>query len=207
MDTIILLTIGGEYNGHMYLYRNAEKSADLFANTIISKFQHHVNINHIKIRGSACNPDNICRTILSLSETECKRIIIYFSGHGDHIGNREFWQTPRGNIDQIKIAGLVNMLKPLVIVISDSCSSEHMVNLKIVDHPYISLGATLDNQDAMMTGDGGLFTIILSEIIDRLQTDFTIRDLFNEIMLSRVEIETFSVNHSHDLILDEKFIH
>lgn len=201
----LLLTIGPEYRGGMFLYHNAEKSADLFESIIVSKIKKE-SLEIIRLRGTECSANNIINTITSISDRKnIKRIYIYYSGHGDHHGNKEFWQTNSGNIDQIKIAELINILNPLVIVISDCCSSEHLVNSNFVKHSYISLGATLDNQDAMMTGEGGLFTLKIFEIINELDINFTFKELFDKITENRIEVETFSIKFSSDQILDEKF--
>ena len=204
VNKITVLTIGPEYRGNLFLYHNAEKSADLFESVVSSKFQ----CNLIRLRGQESNANNIIKEISNLSKIsseECNRIIIYYSGHGNIAGNKEYWETLRGNIDQIKIAELINSLKPLVIVISDSCDSEHMVNAHFINHPYISLGATKQGQDAMMTGDGGLFTIELTRMINELNIDFTFDDLFHKIFDDKIEIETFSIRFSSHDILDEKF--
>ena len=203
---ITVLTIGPEYRGGMYLYHSAEKSADLFEKVISSKFP----CNMIKLRGSNSTSANIIKTISSLSklsENDCERIIIYYSGHGNHIGNKEYWDTASGTVDQIKISELLNMLKPLVLVISDSCSSEHMINSHFIIHPYVSIGATLDYQDAMMTCDGGLFTIELCKIIDEIDVNFTFQELINKVIENRIDVETFSIRYSSSELLLEKFYH
>lgn len=200
----LLLTIGPEYNGSMYLYHNAEKSADLFEETILLKIQCET----IKIRGEDSTENNITKTISELSNrNDLRRIIIYYSGHGNHYANREYWQTSQGNIDQIKIAELVNNIKPLVVIISDSCSSEHMINSKFIHHPYITFGATLDNQDAIMTGDGGLFTLSLIESIKELDLFFTFNDLIDSLNRKKIDIETFSHRYSDNSILSMNFFH
>lgn len=202
---ITVLTIGPEYNGSMYLYHNAEKSADLFETVISSKFP----CNLIRLRGSSSTSENIIKTISLLSKLtneECQRIIIYYSGHGNNVGSKEYWQTSSGIVDQIKISELVNNMKPLVIVISDSCSSEHMVSAKFIKHPYISLGATSHYQDAMMTGDGGLFTLELTRIIKEFSGNFSFHDLIGRIIDDKIEIETFSVSYSSESLLEEMFI-
>lgn len=208
--SIVLITIGPEYNGGMFLYHTAEKSADIFESVIKSKCDSkNYQCKIISLRGSNANANNIINTISSLSnlnETDCKRIIIFYSGHGNSASNKEYWQTPNGNVDQIKISQLINELKPLVIIISDSCSSEHMVNSKFIKNPYISLGATMDDQDAMMSGDGGLFTLELCKIINGIDPNFTFADLFYKIFDNKIDIETFSIKYSSDKLLDEKFL-
>lgn len=196
----LLLTIGAEYSGSMYLYHNAEKSADLFESAITSK----INCTSIKLRGKDANSINIVNSIHNLStRSDLERIIIYYSGHGNHCGNKEHWQTSCGNIDQIKMATLVNELNPLVVVVSESCSSEHMINTKFAKHPYISIGATLDYQDAILTGDGGLFTLKIVESINELHNKSTFNDLMINLMNKKVEIETFSFISSHSDLLNK----
>lgn len=199
----ILLTIGPEYSGGMYLYHNAEKSADLFEQAMLNLFP----IETIKLRGRNASASNILKYIDELiNRSDISRVFIYYSGHGNHCGNREFWQTASGSVDQIKLAELVNKSKPIVIVISDSCSSEHLVNTKLATHSYITLGATLDYQDAIMTGDGGLFTSILVECLKEINHETSFNDLFNMLRTRTVEIETFSFRFSHDHVSDLKFI-
>lgn len=198
----LLLTIGPEYRGGMFLYHNAEKSADLFEKMILSK----IECETIKLRGSNSTATNIVSTITELSKrNDLKRIFIYYSGHGDHCGNKEHWQTSSGNVDQIKMAQLINNLKPLVVVISDSCSSEHMINTKFATHPYVSIGATKDYEDAMMTGDGGLFTLFMKECFDELDSNFTFIDLVDKLQSKKIEVEHFSILSSDVSLLNEKF--
>ncbi len=199
----ILLTIGPEYSGGMYLYHNAEKSADLFEETMKSIF----TIETIKLRGHEASSSNILKYInIIINRSDIQRVYIYYSGHGNNCGNKEFWQTSTGTIDQIKMAELINKSKPLVIVISDSCSSEHMVNCKLASHSFITLGATLDYQDAIMTGDGGLFTNILVECLKKITNETTFNDLFNLLEERSVEIEKFSFRYSSTKIIHEKII-
>lgn len=200
----LLLTIGTEYNGSMYLYHNAEKSADLFETAFIKR----TKCTSIKLRGSECNATNIINKIHELStRTDLDMIIIYYAGHGDHYSNKEFWKTSSGNVDQIKIASLINELTPLVVVVSEACSSEHMVNAKFAKHPYISIGSTLDYQDAIMTGDGGLFTMALVECINELNNDAKFIDLMILLNSKKVEIETFSfLTSSNDVLMNKVFI-
>ena len=201
---ITILTIGPEYNGGMYLYHTAERSADLFESVMNSKFE----CNTIRLRGLQSTSSNIINTISNLSnltEDDCERIIIYYSGHGNHTGNKEYWQTASGNVDQIRISQLLNNLKPLVIVISDSCSSEHLVNSQFIKHPYISLGATMDNEDAIMTCEGGLFTLELTKIINEFKSNFTFDELIKKIVEHRIEVETFSIKFSSDDLIHKMF--
>ena len=204
VKTITLVTIGPEYDKSMFLYHDAEISADLFEKVITTKYP----CNSIRLRGHESTAENIIKTISSLSsltESDCERIIIYYSGHGNIAGKKEYWQTPSGNVDQIKIAELINTLKPLVIIISDSCDSEHMVNANFIRHQYISLGATKQNQDALMSGDGGLFTLELTRIIGDLHEDFTFSELFDKIFDDKIEVESFSVGFSSSDIFTMKF--
>ena len=83
----LLLTIGPEYTDSMFLYHNAEKSADLFERTILSKTSCEV----IRLRGNESTADNIIKTISNLSiRTDLHKIIIYYSGHGNNCGDKEY---------------------------------------------------------------------------------------------------------------------
>lgn len=196
----LLITIGPEYSGSMFLYHNAEKSADLFEKCFVDKF----GISTVKIRGKSANAQNIINTINEhIYREDLQLLYIYYCGHGNHINKKEFWDTASGHVDQQTIAKIVNKSNPLVVVISDSCSSEHMINLKLINHRYISIGATLDHQDAIMTGDGGLFTNIFIERISDFSSETTFAEL-HLAMKDSPEIETFSFLYSSQEVLDHK---
>lgn len=205
MSTLVL-TIGPEYKGSLYLYKNAEKSADLFESMIKKK----CDATFLKLRGQNASSDKIISTLSSFSkytEDDYKRIIIYYSGHGDRSAGKEFWKTSNGNVDQVRLAKIINTIKPIVIVFSDSCSSEHMVNKHFCTHSFISIGATKDHQDAMMTGDGGLFTLQLEKAFDELSNNFTIRELLSKIDTYRIEVQSYSYMMFNLSLNDEMFFH
>lgn len=193
----------------MYLCHNAEMGADLFEATILKMADKHdpkININVVKLRGKACNQTNICKILQDASYLNVDKIIIYYSGHGDHCNGKEFWQTSSGNVDQIRIAELINHMKPPVIIFSDSCSSEHLVNQNVINHPYISFGATLDQEDAMMQYGGGLFTTELVDCLEKADLNITPFELFNILIDRNVEVQHFSLKYSDDELLNSAFL-
>lgn len=207
---ICVITFGPEYNGGMFLYHNAELGANRFEECIkslISRANEKVKITatYKRIRGKQCTSINICSELSNI-ESNYDKIIIYYSGHGNHVNGKEFWQTSCGNVDQIKMAQLINNMKPPVIVFSDCCSSEHNVNEKVISHPYVSFGATLDYQDAMMMYDGGLFTSVLIDILNKVEFDIKISKLFELISNQDITVETFSVRFSSHEIFESAFI-
>lgn len=204
---IHLLTIGVEYTGHNYISGCAITSANLFEDCISSKVRLHKNC---RLRGYEANLTNITRTILKLMEEEEGKLIIYYAGHGDHIGNLEHWQTNAGNITQKKLASLLNKSEGIeTIVISESCSSEHMINSSVINKEYMYYGATQDYEDAMMSCDGGIFTIELVAILDRLWQEnrkFTHQDVIRELNKSNFDTSHFSIRCSEQEVTDYCFL-
>lgn len=199
-----LLTIGAEYRGNLQLYGCAIRSADLFEQCISSK----INLASVtSIRGFQANTKNITKEIMRLMNLTEGKLIIYYAGHGDHIGSREHWQTASGNIDQIQMASLLDMSKGIdVILISESCSSEHMINSGFIHKNYVYYGATQDYEDAIMTCDGGVFTDVVIDAINNLGEDFTCRELWNYINSSGITMEHFSLRYSREQQLQKNFI-
>lgn len=205
---ICIITFGPEYNNRLYLSHNAEMGADLFETSLINLIKRKCNtINYTvkKLRGMSCTSVNICNMFKSI-ENHYDKVFIYYSGHGDHSAGIEFWQTASGNVDQIKIASLINEIKPPVIIFSDCCSSEHNVNRKVINHSYVSFGATHDNEDAMMMYGGALFTQELIDILNKCDPNIKINELFDELLNRKIEVETFSIAYSDDGIFKHELI-
>lgn len=209
---ICVITFAPEYNGSMYLYHNAELGANNFELCIkryVNKIKdQNINVDYKKVHGSQCNSKTICDHLSSI-DPKYDKIIVYYSGHGDHRAGKEFWQTSSGNVDQVRIAELLNKIKPPAIIFSDCCSAEHNVNEKVINHPYVSFGATQDYQDAMMMYGGGLFTSTLIEILDSLDESnlgITLFDIFNLLMMKKVTVQTFSFKFSSQELAHSRLI-
>ena len=194
-----LLTIGAEYSGRLQLYGCAVKSADIFESFIKSKTQLESNI---RLRGKEANVMNITKKISSLLTFETGKIIIYYAGHGDHIGTKEHWLTSSGVLDQIRLSGILNCSRGIeIILISESCSSEHMINSHFIDKNYVYYGATQDYEDANMTCDGGIFTQEIIKCMEKLwnnERSFKHNELMELLLHSTVEVEHFSVRYSSE---------
>lgn len=187
----------------MTLYGCGITSANVFDDRLTSIYEDKIT-KHIKLRGLECNEHNILDAFHEiLKDLNNEHVIIYYSGHGDHSCSKEYWQTSGGIIDQIRIATLVNEVQDdsCVFIFSESCSSEHMCNTKVAKHNYVSIGATQDYEDAIITCDGGVMTCVISEIFKTLETSITIDKLWNAMLESGVDIEHFSLRYS-----DEKFL-
>lgn len=201
-----LITIGAEYHGGLYLYGCAIRSADLFEECISSKIPLK---SKISLRGREANTKNITSEISKLMNLADGKLIIYYAGHGDHIGTKEHWQTASGNIDQIQISTLLDTSKGIdIILISESCSSEHMINSGFIHKNYVYYGATQDYEDAIMTCDGGVFTDVIINAIyyfHQIGENFTCRQLWDYIHSSGVTIEHFSLKYSTDEQLQKFF--
>lgn len=203
---ICIVTFGPEYNSSMNLHHNAELGADRFEQAFVkflNKGSH--NITTKKIRGIKCNASNICNMLENIEQIYHK-IIIYYTGHGDHTLSKEFWKTPCGNVDQIRVANLINQMKATVIIFSDCCSSEHNVNEKAIHHPYISFGATMDYQDAIMQYGGGVFTQTIIDLLEICDINITSFDFFEELIKCNIDVETFSVRYSSLELFNSKLI-
>lgn len=203
-----LLTIGVEYTGHNHIYGCAIRSADLFEHCISSKINLECKIS---LRGYEANLNKITDTILKLMQEDDGKLIIYYAGHGNHIGNLEHWQTNSGNLNQVKLANLLNKSKGIeTIVISESCSSEHMINAQVIRKDYMYYGATQDYEDALISSDGGIFTLELVSIIDRLwnkDRNFTHKEVIEELEKSQFDCSHFSVRYSKNSITENSFFH
>lgn len=201
-----LLTIGAEYKGSMALFGCGITSANVFEDQILKTLSDKPSV-HLRLRGHECNQKNIISYFTQiLNDLDNEKVIIYYAGHGDRAGGKEFWHTVAGNIDQQRIARMINEIEDdsLVYLFSESCSSEHMCNIKLAKKNYISIGATLDHEDAIITSDGGVMTCTIINILKEIHIDFTLRDFWHKMMLSGVTIEHFSLRYSHEKFLDEK---
>ena len=192
----------------MNLYGCGIKSANIFESTIKEKLGNKLN-KIISLRGFDCSSENIIKSIQEIIK-DCNKAIIYIFCHGDHrITNNhmiEYWEPPSGqHIDQIKIAGYFNELSnnSMVILFSESCSSEHLINKIAMKKRYLSIGSTQDNEDSIVTCDGGLFSLALIETIKEINHNCNINDFINHLMTKSVEIEHFSPLYSDKEILDE----
>lgn len=204
--TTHLLTIGVEYRDRHHIHGCGMRSADAFENCISSKINLECKVS---LRGYEANLNKITNTILRLMEEEDGKLIIYYAGHGDHIGNLEHWQTNSGNLNQIKLASLLNKSRGIeTIVISESCSSEHMINANVIKEEYMYYGATQDYEDALMSYDGGIFTLELISILDKLwdrNRNFTHQEVISELQRSNFNTSHFSAKYSDDYILNSSF--
>lgn len=202
-----LLTIGTEYGGSKHLYGCGITSANIFEAEMKRKLSNKIT-KCISLRGKTCTTNAIISAIKSLISNG-KKTIIYYSGHGNHRmtkdGFIEYWDTPSGPIDQIKIGNILSDIHAdsFAIVISESCSSEHMVNLVAMKKRFVSIGATLDHQDAIITCDGGLFTMALVETLKSLDDDFKVSEFISSLFTRTIDVEQFSVRYSDNDLLEE----
>ena len=177
-----LLTIGAEYSNQNTLYGNGIKSADLFEEALMSKFKIDKKIS---LRGNECTAFNIKNAFHSLINSQ--KLIIYYAGHGDHFWshekNIEYWNTTSGNIDQVQIALSLNEfnINSFIVLFSESFSSEHMVNKFFIERKYVSFGATRDAEDAIMTSDGGLFSLAVIDTINNIDKDCNVENFTEHI--------------------------
>lgn len=199
-----LLTIGCEYKGSLSLYGCGITSANIFEQKIISMMGTKITHN-ISLRGLECNEVKIINAFHAIfKDLHNEKVIIYYSGHGDHTTTKEYWQTSSGRIDQMKIASLINEIDDdsIVYIFSESCSSEHMCNAKIANRNYVSIGATQDYEDAIITCDGGVMTCSIVSIFNNFGPEITIREFWNHMLKSGVTVEHFSLRYSDERFLD-----
>jgi hypothetical protein len=189
MDELYILTIGAEYGGYLKLWGNGIKTADIFEETMIEfagTVYAECKLTTRSLRGAKCTHDNIVSELQLLVKTvnDAKHsihVMVLYAGHGNHQGwfakavrdsyhnCNEYWQTPGGNVYETELAEILNTIDnkdARVMVISESCSSEHMINDTICKNAnWITIGATLDYQDAIMDGDGGIMTHCFTDTI------------------------------------------
>ena len=103
-----LLTIGAEYRGPLNLFGCGITSANVFEKQVLETFDETPTM-HLRLRGTECTSDKIIKYFrVILSNLDNENVFIYYAGHGNKIRNREYWHTSCGNVDQIKIASLIN---------------------------------------------------------------------------------------------------
>jgi hypothetical protein len=200
-----LLTIGTEYRGGMTLFGCGITSANIFDAEIMRICGDAISLN-IKLRGVECTEQKIIASIHRiLHDLKDENVIIYYSGHGNIHSNIEYWQASSGTVDQIKIANLLNEItdNSIVYLFSDSCSSSHMCNQKIIHKNYVSIGATQDHEDAIITSEGGVMTCVIVEILKTIKPGFTVRHLWNAMLDAGISIEHFSLKFSDEIYLDQ----
>ena len=202
-----LLTIGIEYSGSMHLSGCGIKSANIFEEAIKEKMGDNLEMV-ISLRGKECTAQTIISSIKHITSNG-KRTIIYICSHGDHRFTKdymlEYWNTASGCLDQIQIGNLLNdaLDTSFVILFSESCSSEHMINHDVIKKRYVSIGATQDREDAMLTCDGGLLAMTSIDIIKTIPNDCKISDFTKLLLASGVTVEHFAVAYSDEGILEE----
>lgn len=203
-----LLTIGTEYSGRLNLYGCGITSANKFEQAIKEKIGPKID-TIISLRGNQCSANNIKSSIHKLLSNGNKTII-YYSGHGNHRRVKEkyieYWDTPSGQLDQISIGNMLNEVSSnsFVILFSESCSSEHMINPIAMKKHYVSIGATMDYQDAMMTCDGGLLAIASIEVFSVISNDCKVKEFVKSLMDKGITVENFSILFSSNHLMDEK---
>lgn len=202
-----LLTVGAEYKGSMGLFGCGVYSANLVESKIKEKFGDKI-VNCVSLRGENCTSSNIISSIKELISNK-RKTIIYYAGHGDHhmVDKKyiEYWNTPSGQVDQIKLGNILSEISDnsFVVLLSESCSSEHMINPTAMKKHFISIGATQDYEDAMMTCDGGLFSVALIETLKSLEENFTVSEFISSLSTRMIEVEHFSVRYSDGFLLSE----
>lgn len=205
-----LLTIGTEYTGSLQLYGCGIKSANLFENIMKEKFTEKLE-NIISLRGNECTCDKIMDSIKLLIENK-KKTVIFYCGHGNRCNINshfiEYWDTISGPIDQIKMAKMLNNIPEdnIVILFSESCSSEHMINPIVMKKRYLYVGATQDYESAIITCDGGLFSMALVETLNEIDIECNIEEFISKLMETKIDAEHFSVQMSDVNILNEKLL-
>lgn len=135
----------------------------------------------------------------------------------------ELYQLPDGNLiddeltklmDESVYYGITNngncMDRPLIILISDHCSSGSMIDKTSMYFDWISFGSSLDNQDSYITGDGNVMTINLLQILENNEADihkmstlemFTLlKRHMKESFIGEIQIPTLHI--SNDKMLD-----
>lgn len=142
------------------------QSVDRFNICLKSILCERIKYNII-IRGLDCTSKNIINALNIMVDWLNKNAgvkgIIYYAGHGNHIGwnntqkdqysnMKEYWQTSAGSINENLLASTFHKAneKSVLILFSESCSSEHMINNTICHKHWISIGATQDGEDAIV---------------------------------------------------------
>lgn len=119
-------------------------------------------------------------------------LYIYINGHGnqtvdlngDEIINTskeslkdsqdELYQLPDGNLLDDEITSIIDNAvlysnifeRPLVVLISDHCSSGSMIDETQRYFDWISIGSSLDNQDSYINGDGNVMTYCMINVLN-----------------------------------------
>lgn len=133
---------------------------------------------------------------------ENRRGWVYYSGHGDQTRDAaggdetvdhldEFWKLPSGGalLDDEITAALVQTptrKTSLNIFISDSCSSGTMIdaNPSSSNTNWVLISACRDNENALATFDGGVFTMFgLIPALTTIKTPLTAAELFRGIKI------------------------
>lgn len=200
MSGLRLLTIGAEYNGSKNIYGCGITSANLFESEIISKFGNRISTT-VSLRGTKCTANNIISEITKIiSELKNEKVIIYYTGHGNISGKLEYWDTPAGQVGQIKLAKIFNTLPDCssVLVFSDSCDSAHNINKLLMKKSYVTIGATKEREDASMSCDGGVLTQFLIKTLQDIHLDCTVDDFWKHLLSYGVTIEHFTLAYSSD---------
>jgi hypothetical protein len=122
-------------------------------------------------------------------------LYVYMNGHGNQVTDTsgdemigvmcsgetikdsmdEVYQLPDGNVLDDDITDIIQRGvvesgsdgRLLVVFISDHCSSGSMIDKKLVDYDWVSIGSSLDNQDSYMTGDGNVMTCNLLSVLGK----------------------------------------
>jgi hypothetical protein len=193
-----LLTIGMEYSGS--LMGTGERSADAFEAGVLERSRPSAVV---RLRGHVSSTRVVHEVRSLVQSSSGETVIVYYAGHGDRTARGECWCCSRGSVSQRTVARTINESTGTVVVFSDSCSSEHIVNASVVDVDYVSIGACLDSEDALMTGDGGLFTLSL---VNGIRVSNTIGELWSFLMDAGVTAEHFSLRHSSEELLELRFL-
>lgn len=125
-------------------------------------------------------------------------LYIYMNGHGNQVYDTngdeimgemysgetmkdnmdEVYQLPDGNVLDDDITDIIQRgvvessgCRLLVVLISDHCSSGSMIDKKLVDYDWVSIGSSLDYEDSYMTGDGNVMTCNLLNVLEKKGDD------------------------------------
>jgi hypothetical protein len=122
-------------------------------------------------------------------------LYIYINGHGNQIvdangdeiqqdinieetpvdAQDELYQLPDGNLVDDELTNIINnavycaqaLDRPLVVLISDHCSSGSMLDkIHISWFDWISFGSSTDTEDSYITGDGNVMTMNLLNVME-----------------------------------------
>ena len=122
-------------------------------------------------------------------------LYIYINGHGNQIvdsngdeiqeridpeetpvdAQDELYQLPDGNLIDDELTTIINNAvysaqaidRPLVVLISDHCSSGSMLDkIHISWFDWISFGSSTDTEDSYITGDGNVMTMNLLNVME-----------------------------------------